>query len=190
MEKNIFPVLHSDRLCFEALIATDKDALFHIFSDPKVIEHYDVECFKDVCEAIRLIEYFTARYTSGTGIRWAIRNKDTREFLGSCGYTHWNEYDHSAVVSYELAAKHWGKGYGNEAIARITDYIFDDDFDFYVNRVEALILPSNVPSEKVATKNGFRFEGTLRGKCFWNGDFHDMNMFSLIRKDWIAAKGS
>lgn len=188
MEKNKFPILNSDRLRFDALVTSDKDELFHIFSDPKVIRHYDVERFKDVNEASHLIEYFTARFESGTGIRWAIRKKDTLEFLGSCGYTHWNEYDYSAVIGYELAAKHWGKGYANEAIATIINYIFDDDFDFYVNRVEALILPSNAPSEKVAKRNGFQFEGTLRGKCYWNGDFHDMNMFSLIRKDWIEAK--
>jgi ribosomal-protein-alanine N-acetyltransferase len=188
MDKKYFPVLHSERLRFDALVASDKDQLFDIFSDPKVVKHYDVERFKEAGEASRLIEYFTARFESNTGIRWAIRNKDTLEFLGSCGYTHWNEYDYSAVIGYELAAKHWGKGYANEAIARITNFIFADDFNFYVNRVEALILPSNVPSEKVAKKNGFRFEGTLRGKCYWNDDFHDMNMFSLIRKDWITAK--
>ena len=188
MHKNKFPTLSSNRLSFDRLVASDKDALFDIFSDPKVVQHYDVERFKDVSEASRLIEYFSARFASDTGIRWAIRDKVTREFIGSCGYTHWNEYDYSAVIGYELAAKHWGKGYANEAISEITNYIFDEDFHFHVNRIEALILPSNIPSENVAKKTGFRFEGTLRGKCYWNDDFHDMNMFSLMRSDWLAAK--
>ena len=187
MQKNTFPVLESERLVFNALVPEDKDELFHVFSDKDVVKHYDVERFKDVNEASHLIEYFAARFESDTGIRWAIRNKNTLEFLGSCGYTHWNEYDYSAVIGYELASKHWGNGYANEAIETITNYIFADSFHFYVNRIEALILPSNKPSEKVARKNGFQFEGTLRGKCYWNNDFHDMNMFSLIRKDWAQA---
>jgi ribosomal-protein-alanine N-acetyltransferase len=159
--------------------------VFAIFSDPKIIEHYDVERFKTIDEADQLIEYFDARFDSNTGIRWAIRDKSTGDFLGTCGFTNWNEFDHSAVVGYELSKGFWGKGYATEAVASILSFIFADSFHFYVHRVEALILPSNKPSETLVKSLGFRLEGTLRGKCYWNNDFHDMNMFGILRNEQL-----
>lgn len=178
-----FPEIRTARLLLNQLSKSDRDAVFSIFSDPDVIEHYDVERFKAVEEADRLVEYFDARFESDTGIRWAIRHPQTGKLLGTCGYTNWNKYDHSAVIGYELAKESWGEGYAYEAVKAIIGFIFDDSFHFYVNRVEALILPSNVPSAKLIERIGFSFEGTLRGKCYWNDGFHDMNMFGLLRHD-------
>jgi ribosomal-protein-alanine N-acetyltransferase len=82
-------------------------------------------------------------------------------FLGTCGFTHWNEFDNSAVVGDEMYSHFWGKGYASEAVGTIINFIFSDDFYFYVHRVEALILPSNQPSEKLLKSLGF-FSRELR----------------------------
>ena len=180
-----FPIIKTQRLLLDKLTKDDREPLFSIFSDPKIIEHYDVERFKTIGEADHLIEYFDARFDSNTGIRWAIRDKLSGGLLGTCGFTHWNEFDHSAVVGYELATEHWGKGYATEAVGTIINFIFDEDFHFYVHRVEALILPNNKPSETLVKSLGFRLEGTLRGKCYWNNDFHDMNMYGILRNEQL-----
>lgn len=183
MSRIEFPIIETPRLLLNRLTKEDREPLFAIFSDPKIIEHYDVEQFKTIAEADRLIEYFDARFDSNTGIRWAIRNKSTEELIGTCGFTNWNEFDHSAVVGYELSKEFWGKGYATEAVGTIINFIFAEKFHFYVHRVEALILPSNKPSEKLVESLGFRLEGTLRGKCYWNNDFHDMNMYGILRNE-------
>jgi ribosomal-protein-alanine N-acetyltransferase len=178
-----FPIIETPRLLLNRLSADDREPLLAIFSDPQIIKHYDVERFKTIDEADQLIAYFDARFDSNTGIRWAIRDKLSGEFLGTCGFTNWNEFDHSAVVGYELSKEYWGKGYATEAVGTIINFIFGKTFHFYVHRVEALILPSNKPSEKLVKNLGFSLEGTLRGKCYWNNDFHDMNMFGILRHE-------
>lgn len=178
-----FPIRSTPRLTLDALKEADTKPLFDIFSDPRVIENYDVERFKKKEEATQLISYFDARFESDTGIRWAIRLKGKDKIIGTCGFTHWNRYDHSAVIGYELSPEFWGKGYATEALSEICHYIFSDSFHFYVHRIEALILPSNRPSKVLVEKLGFELEGTLRGKCYWNDDFHDMQMFGLLRTD-------
>ena len=185
-----FPVIETPRLLLNRLTKNDREPLFSIFSDPQIIEHYDVERFKLIDEADRLIEYFDARFDSNTGIRWAIRDKLSGSFLGTCGFTNWNEFDHSAVVGYELSKVYWGKGYATEAVGSIINFIFAESFHFYVHRVEALILPSNKPSETLVKSLGFRLEGTLRGKCYWNDDFHDMNMFGILRNEQAKSQKS
>ncbi|WJG08929.1 GNAT family N-acetyltransferase [Aliiglaciecola sp. LCG003] len=182
MQKQSFPILTTQRLKLNQLLVSDRDALFAIFSDPKVIEHYDVEKFTKIEEADNLVSYFDARFESDTGIRWAIRDNESGTLVGTCGFTHWNQYDHSAVIGYELSPDCWGKGIAFEAVSSIIEFILSEQFHFYVHRIEALALPSNLPSQKLLKKLGFEFEGTLRGKCYWNGDFHDMDMFGLLRK--------
>ena len=185
MTKLAFSVIETSRLLLNRLTKKDREPLFSVFSDPDSIEHYDVERFKKIDEADQLIAYFDARFDSNTGIRWAIRDKSSGEFLGTCGFTHWNEFDHSATVGYELSKKYRSKGYAIEAVGTILNFIFSDSFHFYLHRVEALILPSNKPSKKLVKSLGFRLEGTLRGKCYWNDDFHDMNMYAILRNEHL-----
>jgi ribosomal-protein-alanine N-acetyltransferase len=96
----VFPIIEPPRLFLNKLTKHDREPLYAIFSDPKIIEHYDVERFKSITEADCLVEYFDARFDarfdSNTGIRWAISDKTLGEFLGTCGFTNWNEFVHSA----------------------------------------------------------------------------------------------
>ncbi|MBO1255639.1 GNAT family N-acetyltransferase [Alteromonas sp. 5E99-2] len=185
-ENREFPKLTTSRLLLDPLTMKDAKDVFAIFSDPRVIKNYDVQIFKDISEAEGLIDYFYLRFESDTGIRWAIRDKQTGELIGSCGFNTWNPYDHCAVVGYELAPQFWGKGYASEAVSAILDFIFAKSFYFYVNRVEALILPQNKPSAQLVKKLGFALDGVMRGKTYWNDDFHDIAMYSMLNKQWHA----
>lgn len=183
MSSGAFPIIETPRLILDQLTIQDRASLFAIFSDPDVIRHYDVEQFTHIDEADHLISYFAAKFENDSGIRWAIRDKSNGNFLGTCGFTHWNHYDHSAVIGYELAKEYWGRGYAFESIKAIVEFIFAESFHFYVHRLEAIIVPTNTPSQKLVKRLGFALEGTLRGKCFWNNEFHDMYMFALLRQD-------
>ncbi|MCY7296663.1 GNAT family N-acetyltransferase [Alteromonas sp. a30] len=183
MAFKIFPVLTTERLIIDRLTKSDRTSIYKIFSDPRVIENYDVERFKDISEADNLVDYFDARFESFTGIRWAARKKGSGELIGTAGFTTWNEFDHSVNLGYDLAFEYWGQGYATEMLAVILDYAFSEGFPFFVNRIEASILPHNEASIKLVKRFGFQYEGTLRDKCFWNGAFHSMDLYSLIRRD-------
>lgn len=185
MQQDNFPNFNTPRLRLDRMTQSDRDAIFSVFSDPQVVAHYDVEQFVNVYEAERLVEYFDARYAADSGIRWAIRDAHSGQYMGSCGFTNWNEFDHSAVISYELAPAFWQQGYASEAIKTIINYVFSQDFHFYVHRIEALILPTNEASKKLLQRFGFQYEGTLRGKCYWNERFHDMDMYGLLQEDLV-----
>jgi ribosomal-protein-alanine N-acetyltransferase len=78
--------------------------------------HYDVARFKSIEIADRLIAYFDAQFDSNTGIRWAIRSRKLSEFLGTCGFTHWNEFVYSAVVGKSCIKTIGAKTIGAKAI--------------------------------------------------------------------------
>ena len=45
---------------------------------------------------------------------------------------------------------------------------------------------NNPASGRVMEKCGMRHEGTLRGKVFNKGNFHDVELWAMLREDWDA----
>ncbi|MBE1298854.1 MAG: GNAT family N-acetyltransferase [Alteromonadaceae bacterium] len=180
-----FPKLYTERLQLDPIHDKDVKEIFSIFSDPDVIAHYDIEKFHEVSEAANLINYFKSQVESGNGIRWAIRSKGKARLLGTCGFNSWNQYDHSAIIGYDLAKKHWGQGFAAEAVTAIINHIYSKDFRYFINRIEASILTTNTPSIALCEKLGFHFEGVLREKAYFGAKFHDMSLYSLLKKDWF-----
>jgi ribosomal-protein-alanine N-acetyltransferase len=64
-------------------------------------------------------------------------------------------------VGYVLAKSHWGRGLATEAARASRDYGFDVlGFD----RLISVIRPDNLQSQRVALKNGMRFEKDVDAK--------------------------
>jgi RimJ/RimL family protein N-acetyltransferase len=79
-----------------------------------------------------------------------------------------------------------GRGYVTEACRLLIDYLFKVH---QYQRLELLSAPENVASVRVAQKNGFRAEGTMRQAFFINGRYQDVEIFSLLRPEWEARRG-
>ncbi|NJP19736.1 MAG: GNAT family N-acetyltransferase, partial [Hydrococcus sp. CRU_1_1] len=53
-----------------------------------------------------------------------------------------------------------------------------------LNRIEAMVMLENLASMKLLNKLGFSEEGILKEYGFWKGKFHDLRIFSLLKKDY------
>ena len=76
----------------------------------------------------------------------------------------------SCFISYKLDHTLWGQGYGAEAIAALTEWSFRN---LGLHRVEANIMPRNLPSRRAAAKAGFEEEGLARRYLKINGVWED-----------------
>ena len=76
----------------------------------------------------------------------------------------------SCFISYKLDHTLWGQGYGVEAIAALTEWGFRN---LGLHRVEANIMPRNLPSRRAAAKAGFEEEGLARRYLKINGVWED-----------------
>jgi ribosomal-protein-alanine N-acetyltransferase len=86
----LFPVLETNRLRLDKLTTEDSKSLFDLFSDNSVVKYYDLDAFTEHSQASNLIEFFNARFTENSGIRWAIRLKETHQLIGTCGFNTWS----------------------------------------------------------------------------------------------------
>jgi ribosomal-protein-alanine N-acetyltransferase len=84
-------------------------------------------------------------------------------------------------ISYQLfGSQHAGRGYTTEAVNLLVGYLFGAK---RVNRMQLNIHPGNAASKRVAEKCGFTFEGLMRGCWFHQGQYHDLEIWSLLRDE-------
>jgi RimJ/RimL family protein N-acetyltransferase len=88
---------------------------------------------------------------------------------------------HTAEVGYNLAPRHWGRGYAIEAVDALIEYLFDD---LEVTRVFGMLHPDNSASAMVLERTGFLFEGHTKSSFWFEGEVSDDWIYGLIRPDW------
>ncbi|MFT4925988.1 MAG: ribosomal-protein-alanine N-acetyltransferase [Phenylobacterium sp.] len=182
-----FPVLETSRLLLDEVVLTDSSAIFSMFSDPDVTEFYDFEVFRCEEEAIELINKDRQRNQANESRRWAVREKTSGQLIGGCGINRFEPSNHIAVISYEFAQSSWGKGFATEAVNAMMAFAFSDDSPHFVNRIEANTMLGNTGSEGLLAKLGFKLEGVMRDYGYWKGRYHDLKLFSLLRRDYEAG---
>lgn len=178
-----FPFIETDRLLLREITSADVSPLLEMFRDAEAMRWWGSERPTGVLAAQQLIDTWAGwRSAPNPGTRWGLQLKDGNDLIGTCGLFKWNRNWSSSMISYDLAADHRGAGYMHEALVAVLDHGW---IEMNLNRVEALIHPSNAPSIAVADRLGFVTEGHLREAARWDGDFHDLLMMSCLRNDVI-----
>lgn len=86
--------------------------------------------------------------------------------IGDCGPV-WQEVEgmRELEIGYHIRRDHWGRGYATEAARAAMAYAFEK---FPVERLISLIRPENLPSRRVAEKNGLVIDREID----WKGIRH------------------
>lgn len=183
-----FPKIETDRLVLREIIASDAPALFAIHGDAQAMRWFGAEPLTEMVQAQRLVETFASwRQMPNPGVRWGIQSKVNGELVGSCGLFKWNRGWKSCVIGYELARVAWGNGFMTEALSAVLAWGFKH---MELHRVEAQIHPENAASIRLVRHLGFIQEGHLREAGFWLGQYHDLLLYALLRREGLALPSS
>ena len=186
-----FPVIQTQQLILRALTSNDAPAVFDIFCRDEVTEHYDCYSYLHESQASEQVRKWMASYSDKglKGFRWAIALAESPDkLIGTCGIHRVSAHNKSFDIGYELHPDHWGKGIATQAISALLDYCFNQHFPFKVNRITAMTDVVSPRSISVLAKLGFQQEGILRESEYWKDRFNDSRLFSLLRRDWLAAQ--
>lgn len=157
-------ILQSPRLLLRELNPTDVDALALVLSDPQTMRYYP-EPF-DRAGVEQWIECNRQRYqTDGVGL-WAMEFRETREMIGDCGIIRQQVEDEPLYeIGYHLRRDFWGQGLATEAAVACRDWAFSH---LKTERMISLIRPENLPSRRVAERNGM----TIWKEVNWRSLLH------------------
>ena len=152
-------ILETDRLLLREMTLSDLDALLLVLGDAESMRYYP-KPFD--CEMVqKWIDRQRRNYAQhGMGL-WAMVLKATGEVIGDCGLV-WQEVEgHQELeIGYHVRRDQQMQGYATEAAYACQDYAFNVLGRVGVarrrHRVISLIRPENIPSRRVAQKNGLK----------------------------------
>jgi len=101
------------------------------------------------------------------------------EAVGSIGiFPQSDIHEKSAEMGYWLAEKCWGQGIMTKAIQEIVEYGFRT---FGIVRIFARPFSTNLKSQRVLEKAGFRLEASLIKALYKNGEFMDELIYAKLK---------
>lgn len=172
-----FPVLFTERLQLRAVIAADAKEIFFLRSDKQVLRYLDKQPAKSVEEAVEFIERIQKDLQNGDGILWGIALKDNPAIIGSIGFWRMEKEHYRAEIGYGMYPNFQGKGIMTEAMIPVLKFGFEK---MKLHSVAANVNPGNAASIKLLKKNKFVQEGYFKENFFYNGQFLDSVILSLI----------
>lgn len=135
-------------------------------------------------------EAYEAQWTNDSifhskDVKLAICLKENGKHIGNVYMAKIDEINQCCAIGILLGNKeYWGKGYGCEALRMAVEYMFDER---NMQRIEADVLQSNVASQRMHKKVGFREEGLKRRAIYKNGRFQNLYIFSLLKEEYVRV---
>lgn len=148
-------IIETERLILRKMDNGDYSALCKILQDEDVMYAYE-HAFSDD-EVDQWLKKQIVRYeTDGIGL-WAVVLKENGEVIGQCGLTKQLWWGENVVeIGYLFRKDFWHKGYATEAAIACKDYAFNRLGE---KRVYSIIRDLNLPSRRVALRNGMKVCG-------------------------------
>lgn len=179
---NQFPTIKTKRLLLRKITNKDLPMLFELFSNPNVTKYYNITTLVEEKEAEEFLRFYQEIFNQKKGIRWGLSLLDEPDkLIGTCGYNFFKMYGR-ANLGYDLHPDYWSQGLMAEALRKIITFGFNG---LQINRVEATVMLDNLASRKLLGKLFFQKEGILRSYGYWKGAYHDLYIYSFLKKEYL-----
>ncbi|AUP79051.1 GNAT family N-acetyltransferase [Flavivirga eckloniae] len=121
--------IETERLILRELRLSDLEGMYELDSDPEVHRYLGNKPIKTREESKKIIADIIHQYNERGIGRWALINKQTKEFMGWSGIKlnkehPLNGFDEYYDVGYRIIKRFWGKGYATESGKAAVDYAF------------------------------------------------------------------
>ncbi|MCB0371634.1 MAG: GNAT family N-acetyltransferase [Muricauda sp.] len=158
MPKYLLENQASERLIFRKLEPSDFGYWLPFYHNPKSTQYWE-GLPTDPVEACQVqFDRIFERYDQDLGGMNALISKETGKLMGICGLLVQLVDDMEELeIGYSILPEFWLKGYAFEAAHKCKEYAFDNQFS---DSLISIIHVDNVPSQKVALKNGMYLDKT------------------------------
>ena len=162
MAKFLLDGENSERLYFRKVAPEDFEDWLPFYLNPQSTQFWD-GLPKEPKEACRQqFDRIFERYQDEPGGMNALIHKTTSELIGLCGLLVQQVDDQQELeIGYSILPKFWLQGFAFEAAQKCKNFAFENGF---TDSLISIIHVDNIPSQKVALKNGMYLEKTTTYK--------------------------
>lgn len=179
---NYMPDLETPRLRLRKLTMRDAQDIFAYSRDPQVAKYVLWDAQTSLADARAYLRYMLRKYRMGEPASWGIEWKASRQIIGTIGFMWIQRENAAAEVGYSLHRAYWNQGIMTEALQELIQYGFGT---MNLNRIEAQHETQNPASGAVMRKCGMTKEGTLRQRLINKGRFVDVDLYAILRRDYL-----
>jgi ribosomal-protein-alanine N-acetyltransferase len=173
--------LETERLILRSFREEDVDVMAQLFANPDFMR-FSLGVFTECKQTIAFIEKVMGWNRAGIPSQFAVMPRGEDAIIGYCGFFHHPEHGIKDVeIGYRLDPDYWNRGLITEAARAVRDHGFRDR---KLSRVISLVHPENVPSRRVAEKNGMKVEKEITFR-----DFPAL-VYAMTREEWLAKHGA
>lgn len=116
-------------------------------------------------------------------ILFGVALKSDNTLIGIVGLKDINTLNQTAEFYVKIDPSAQGQGYGTEATKLMIRYGF---LELNLNRIQTQDMEENVGGWRADEKAGFKFEGILREAILRFGKYHNVKVYSLLRREFLA----
>lgn len=177
-----FPVLKTERFILEKMDENYFEPLVNMVSDKDVMKYSGSQVTDAIKHAEFYLQKIDAMYKNKKGIRWAVVDKATNNFIGDIGLYNIDLYSNNTEIGYTIARNYWRQGIATECIKEIEKFAFSR---LNMNRIIAMIDKNNIPSVRLAEKLGFFRDGILREHYYnsLDNEYISICVYSILKRD-------
>jgi len=169
----VFLRLMEERHAPEIFAVVDRERAYLREWLPWVDQTKDVDYSADFIK--RSLEQFAHNEGLASGI-WV-----GAEFAGTIGTHKIDWVNRKVELGYWIASRFQGRGIVTAACRALIGHCFDE---WKLNRVEIHCATGNQKSCAIPKRLGFQFEGVLREASLVNGSYFDINVYSMLCRQW------
>ena len=176
-----FPILESERLRFRKLTNEDALEILALRGNRETMKFIPRPLVTDIEGALALIKMINDKIDENLDINWTVTEIGSDKCIGIMGFYRTQPEHFRTELGYMITPEHWEKGYTTEAVRTLLFYAFET---LRFHSVEAVIDERHTVSERVLLKNGFVKEAHFKENFYYNGEFTDTIIYSLLKRNF------
>jgi RimJ/RimL family protein N-acetyltransferase len=174
------PILETPRLILRSFREEDIGRLAELMANPDFMRFSLGPYTREQTQTV--LQKFLSWNQAGLPSQFAVIFRGNNKLIGYCGFLHWHLGGRDEIeIGYRLHPKYWNRGLATEAARAVRDHGFAD---LKLTHVISLIHPDNLPSRRVAEKNGMKPERETVFRGF------PTLVFAITREEWLAEHGA
>ena len=170
--------LETERLILRSFREEDVNVMARLFANPDFMR-FSLGVFIERTQTVAFIEKVIGWDRAGIPSQFAVVPRGEEAVIGYCGFFHQAEVPGEIEIGYRLDPDYWNHGLITEAARAVREHGFAD---LKLARVISLIHPENIPSRRVAEKNGMKVEKKITFRGF------PTFVYAITREEWLANR--
>jgi len=175
------PMLETERLILCSFREEDVDVMARLFANPDFMR-FSLGVFTERKQTVAFIEKVMGWDRAQIPSQFAVIPRSENAIVGYCGFFYHPDHGIEDIeIGYRLNPDYWNRGLITEAARAVRDHGFRD---WKLSRVISLIHPENIPSRRVAEKNGMTIEKEITFRGF------PTLVYAITREKWLSQCGA